>query len=74
MARTSFSADEFGLAVDAAQQASLQHPGCAIHLATVIRVHPLGEMRKPEISGYRISDWFDDSVAYTFVDGKTMNQ
>jgi hypothetical protein len=43
-----------------------------IHLTSVLRVHPIGDMRPPEISGYRLSDWYDESVVYSFVDGKTV--
>lgn len=71
MSRT-FSADEFGQAVAAAKQSSLQHAGCAIHLTATLRTYPIADMKPPVIAGYRISDWFDEAVIATFVDGQAV--
>jgi hypothetical protein len=50
-----------------ARARSLQpdYKGCAVHLCAVI-TRKLGY---PQITGYTLSDWYDDSVVDTYVNG-----
>lgn len=66
-----FSAGPAGfiLAIAAAKRESSQNPRCAVHLCVVITKGSVETRTPPIISGYRLSDWFDDSTIHTFVNG-----
>ena len=64
-----FSVDKYAEAIAAAAEQSRQNPDCSIHLTVTIKSYPASELRMPEITGFRISDWYDESVIHTFVNG-----